>query len=109
MSINGDLDTSTNVWTNPLNGSLTSTLGGSTNSILPGPRFKVSNFKTVISRTCYGDDDNDDLKQCQTLLQKLHFRSNTLFYTETTYKGKYQSTDNTKIVTMRKRKVPKYR
>jgi len=41
MSASGDLD-STNIWVNPLNGSLTSTLGASTNSILPGPRFKVS-------------------------------------------------------------------
>ncbi|XP_021914834.1 kinesin-like protein KIF12 isoform X2 [Zootermopsis nevadensis] len=39
MSANGELE-STNIWVNPLNGSLTSTLGGSTNSILPGPRFK---------------------------------------------------------------------
>ncbi|XP_023713888.1 kinesin-like protein KIF12 isoform X3 [Cryptotermes secundus] len=39
MSGNGDLD-ATNVWVNPLNASLTNTLGGSTNSTLPGPRFK---------------------------------------------------------------------
>nr|CAD7413121.1 unnamed protein product [Timema cristinae] len=39
MSLNGDLD-QTNVWTNPLNGSITSTMSQSTSSIMPGPKFK---------------------------------------------------------------------
>lgn len=51
MSMNGDLE-STNVWVNPLNGSLTNTLGGSTNSTLPGPRFKVSRGTYIDTQQC---------------------------------------------------------